>query len=261
MVRDLSWQVPGMPCFDPVDRSRWWRLGDRWVKEDSPCQWVTVLEASQGQNRSLQRAIQEGPEMTHPAAIALLGSLAPEPPVPQALSVKQVQESLPQFTWTQSSVDCVDAPHPIKGLGSIYLSLVEGLYEYSVNGGHTSQVTTCLVDAVQGITRDLTAQRDLLNQALNTEQALQVKESIEDIAELLGTKGFQAFNFKHFPQMSDCALAKGEFSVILEVRPWAVALRHRGTSTRYPVNMHHTEAAVAAILTIWDKASRGSWQY
>jgi hypothetical protein len=248
MVRTVkNWQVSGMPCFDSVDRSRWWLLGDRWVKEDSPCQWVTTLEASQGQNRSLQRAIQEGPEVTHPAAQARLESIAPEP---QELTVKQVQEVLPQFTWKQRPDAAIATRHPITGLDSIHVYLAEGLYVYSVDGGYTTQATTSLEDAAEGIMRKLTAQRDLLNQVLNVEPELQVKDFI---AEVLGTKGFQTFNFKHSRQMSECAISEDMFGLVLEVRPQSVALRRQGLVRGRPVDVSNTEAAVAVILTLWDK--------
>lgn len=254
MVRDLKWQVPGMPCFDPVDQSRWWLLGDRWVKESSPCQWVTVQEATQGQNRSLQRAIQEGPETSHPAAQALLARIIPESSIPQTLTVRQVREAIPHFTWKQLSTKVVSTPHPVEG--SIFVSLIEGLYEYSVGGGHKPQMTTSLLDASLGITRVLTEQRDLLNKALASKPPLQVKDAIEEIAEMLSTKGFLAFNFKHDFQKSDCALSRDGHSFILEVRPVSVALKHNGLISQLAVDTSNRYAAEMSILLLWDKAWR-----
>lgn len=255
MVRDLKWQVSGMPCFDSVDQSRWWLLGDRWVKESSPSQWFTAHEvATQVPSRSLQRAIQEGPETSHPAAQALLARIIPEPPIPQTLTVRQVQEAMPQFTWRQVTSKVVSTPHPVEG--SIFVSLVEGLYEYTVGGGHKPQATTSLLDASVGITRVLTEQRDLLNQALKAQPPLQVKDAIEEIAELLSTKGFLAFNFKHDFQKSDCALSRDGHSFILEVRPVSVALKHNGLISQLAVDTSNRHAAEEAILLLWDKAWR-----
>jgi hypothetical protein len=63
-IRSTDWRVSGMPVLDPVSQKRWWILGDRWVNEEDPSQWVFSKDMTPNPDQK--------PDMLHPAAQALV---------------------------------------------------------------------------------------------------------------------------------------------------------------------------------------------